>query len=382
MTRSAELYGARLEALLHLEGITQTEAAARLGMSQGSVSKLINGVNPLSAELVNRLALEFGVPRSFFARPTRDSDRAAVTFRKKSTTRSVEERRVGVLSQLANDLWREASQKSGYYPFTPPDVHELDVEDSAVMLREMAGLRADAPVPSVTRMVERMGIAVVANLDPQRSYGTDMAGISRPSASEDRPVIATLAPKRGDVQRMTIAHELAHLLYDNDLKNPPTARSPQERRAFEFAGALLLPEAPMRESVNERSTLPDLLRVKARFGTSLMAIVTRAQRLHLISEMRAKSLYGQINARGWRYQEPVEVSVERPTLFAQAAARAWPGFSPRRIAEATGVPRALISAWIGLPDNSAVHEDGQVIDLAARRSKKLVPSTTHRVAST
>lgn len=138
----------------------------------------------------------------------------------------------------------------------------------------------------------------------------------------------------------------------------------------------------MRESVNERSTLPDLLRVKARFGTSLMAIVTRAQRLHLISEMRAKSLYGQINARGWRYQEPVEVSVERPTLFAQAAARAWPGFSPRRIAEATGVPRALISAWIGLPDNSAVYEDGQVIDLAARRSKKLVVSTTRRVTST
>ena len=50
MTRPAELYGARLEALLHLEGITQTEAAARLGMSQGAVSKLINGVNPLSAE--------------------------------------------------------------------------------------------------------------------------------------------------------------------------------------------------------------------------------------------------------------------------------------------------------------------------------------------
>lgn len=328
VTRPAELYGARLEALLHLEGITQTEAAARLGMSQGAVSKLINGVNPLSAELVNRLALEFGVPRSFFARPTRDSDRAAVTFRKKSTTRSVEERRVGVLSQLANDLWRETSQKSGYYPFTPPDVHELDVEDGAVMLREVAGLRADAPVPSVTRMVERMGIAVVANLDPQRSYGTDMVGISRPSASEDRPVIATLAPKRGDVQRMTIAHELAHLLYDNDLNNPPTSRSPQERRAFEFAGALLLPEGPMRESVNERSTLPDLLRVKARFGTSLMAIVTRAQRLHLISEMRAKSLYGQINARGWRYQEPVEVSVERPTLFAQAAARACLVFRP------------------------------------------------------
>ena len=370
MASQANYYGGRLGALLDLEGITQAQAAARLGMTQSAVSRIIHDVSPLSAGLAVRLAAEFAVPLSFFARAPRASDAAAVTFRKKASTRAFEERRIGVLAQLAGDLWRAASQASGYYSFAPPDdALDMDTEDAATAVREAAGLGEDVPVASMTRLVERMGIAVIANLDPQRSYGTTMAGVSRPSASENRPVIATLGPERGDVQRMTIAHELAHLLFDHDLASPPRARSPQERKAFDFAGALLLPAAPMRASIGERSTLPDYLRIKARFGASLMAIVKRAESLHLISPMRAKSMYGQINARGWRLNEPVDVPVEKPVLFAQAAERAWPGTPLKRISEATGVPTALITTWIGAsPAAPAQQQDAKIINLAARRA--------------
>ncbi len=365
-------YGRRLSALLDLEGMTQGELASRLGMTQGAVSKIVHGVSPFSEELVTRLALEFDVPPSFFARTPRVSDAAAATFRKKSSTRAREERRIGVLVQLAGDLWRVTSLESGYRTFVPPQMSGLDAEDAAAAIREVAGLRADAPVGSMTRLVERMGVAVVANLDPERSYGTDMAGVSHPSASEDRPLVGTLAPKRGDVQRLTIAHELAHLLFDHDMARAPRARSPQELKAFDFAGALLLPEAPLRELVHERSMLTDLLRIKARFGVSLMAIIKRASRLHLISDMRAKSLYGQINARGWRFDEPVEVPIETPALFLQAAERVWPGLPVRRIAEETGVPSCFIMPWIGVSHMSGAREErqegAQVINLAARRA--------------
>lgn len=369
MASQANYYGGRLGALLDLEGITQAQAAARLGMTQSAVSRIIHDVSPLSAGLAVRLAAEFAVPLSFFARAPRASDAAAVTFRKKASMRAFEERRIGVLAQLAGDLWRAASLGSGYYPFTPPDVLDMDADDAATAVREAAGLGADTPVASMTRLVERMGIAVIANLDPQRSYGTTMAGVSRPSASENRPVIATLGPKRGDVQRMTIAHELAHLLFDHDLATPPRARSPHERRAFDFAGALLLPAAPMRTSIGERSTIPDYMRLKARFGASLMAIVKRAEGLHLISPMRAKSMYGQINARGWRLNEPVDVPMEHPALFTQAAERAWPGTPLKRISKATGVPTALITTWIGArPAAPAQQQDATIINLAARRA--------------
>ena len=146
--------------------------------------------------------------------------------------------------------------------------------------------------------------------------------------------------------------------------------------AFEFAGALLLPAPPMRASIGERSTIPDYMRLKARFGASLMAIVKRAEGLHLISPGRAKSMYGQINARGWRLNEPVDVPAERPSLLAQAAERAWPGTPFKRISEATGVPTTLIAAWIGTNSNTAHRQQGaEVISLAARRATL---STTSR----
>ena len=118
--------------------------------------------------------------------------------------------------------------------------------------------------------------------------------------------------------------------------------------------------------------LTDLLRIKARFGVSLMTIIKRASRLHLISDMRAKSLYGQINARGWRFDEPVEVPIETPALFLQAAERVWPGLPVRRIAEETGVPSCFIMPWIGVSHMSGAREErqegAQVINLAARRA--------------
>ena len=107
-----------------------------------------------------------------------------------------------------------------------------------------------------------------------------------------------------------------------------------------------------------------------------MAIVKRAEGLHLISPGRAKSMYGQINARGWRLNEPVDVPAERPSLLAQAAERAWPGTPFKRISEATGVPTTLIAAWIGTNSNTAHRQQGaEVISLAARRATL---STTSR----
>lgn len=68
MASRANYYGGRLGVLLALEGITQAQVAERLGVSQGAVSKVIHGVSPLSEDLAVRLAAEFTVPLSFFAR--------------------------------------------------------------------------------------------------------------------------------------------------------------------------------------------------------------------------------------------------------------------------------------------------------------------------
>ncbi|MDK6729635.1 ImmA/IrrE family metallo-endopeptidase, partial [Aerococcus urinae] len=65
---------------------------------------------------------------------------------------------------------------------------------------------------------------------------------------------------------MTLAHELGHLIFDHDLLTHPKVRSVEERRAFAFAGALLLPEEMMIREVDEGTTLNQFLRIKARYG--------------------------------------------------------------------------------------------------------------------
>jgi Zn-dependent peptidase ImmA (M78 family) len=103
--------------------------------------------------------------------------------------------------------------------------------------------------------------------------------------------------------------------------------------AFAFAGALLLPEEMMIREVDEGTTLNQFLRIKARYGVSVGAIVVRAERLGLISSMRSRSLHIQLNSRGWRQNEPVLVRAEKPGLLGQAFSRAWGGAASMLLAE-------------------------------------------------
>lgn len=59
-----ETFSERLLALMKARGITQKELSAIAGVSQGTISKYLNGQEPKSAELY-RLARAFGVTMDF-----------------------------------------------------------------------------------------------------------------------------------------------------------------------------------------------------------------------------------------------------------------------------------------------------------------------------
>lgn len=59
-----ETFSERLLALMKARGITQKELSAIAGISQGTISKYLNGQEPKSAELC-RLARTFGVTMDF-----------------------------------------------------------------------------------------------------------------------------------------------------------------------------------------------------------------------------------------------------------------------------------------------------------------------------
>jgi Zn-dependent peptidase ImmA (M78 family) len=96
------------------------------------------------------------------------------------------------------------------------------------------------------------------------------------------PPLPPVAP-----QRFTLAHEFAHVvLHSRRRVSEPDQR---QREADYFAGALLLPRRCAQEAIAESLTLGGYMPIKAKFGISLHAIVTRARRLGLITRDRQRS---------------------------------------------------------------------------------------------
>ena len=370
--------GERLRDLAEMEGISLSSLASELGIPSAKVQRLARGESPLPDDVVGVAMDRYGLPVTFFSAYPVSQDGAAVTFRKLSRSSARSDKRVVRLFREAARMWRTASERSGLPAATVPtaeDRSDATAADMAQLVREADGLDDEAPVPNVIRLAERFGVGVVLDLDPLLAPepgdtgGHDHSGASCPSRFEGRPLVVTVSPQPGAVTRMTVAHELGHLVFDADLPASPRPSDASEKRAFAFASALLLPESMMRRRVSETTTLNSYLRIKADYGVSAGAIVVRAHKMGLISSKRARSLHIQIASRGWRSNEPVPVPVEKPMLVSQGRWRPWPVTPGLAAATETGVKADLITSWTDEQSSpTPTREHDNVISLTERRA--------------
>ncbi|WP_194928800.1 ImmA/IrrE family metallo-endopeptidase [Pseudactinotalea sp. HY158] len=351
-------------------GLTQAELGARIGVAQGHLSKLERGTAPLSMASALAASEAFGEPLSFFKIPSNPVPLGPTAYRRKASMKAAERDRVASFYREAARIFAAVSEASGYHEFTLVEaIDRTTPERAAEAVRVLAGLSPAAPVRNVVRLVERLGIGVVTDLDdPEHACDPmDLSGITMPTAQNRRPLIATAPIARGDAQRMTLAHEFAHLVLDREAASISCAtRSPQERRAFRFARALLLPSAVLLDRIDERSTFRDYLELKAEYGVSVGSTIMGARELGAITPQRARILQIQLNSRGWRTAEPVEVVAERPALFRQALQRAYPTSPIPRASTSLGVAPKRLRRWMGDTESGAGDDIAPVVPLRAR----------------
>jgi Zn-dependent peptidase ImmA (M78 family)/transcriptional regulator with XRE-family HTH domain len=357
------LNGERLTDLRDLLGLSQTTLADRLGVKQAFISMVESGARPIPDSLVADAIAAFALPSTFFSVAPTLRDPAPVTFRKKAAASVRDERRIIKKYQEAARLFATVSRESGYRESRLPDPGEFDGDTVllAERIRELAGLTVDEPVPNMTRLMERLGVGVLAHLESGFADDKDHVSMSRPADATERPLVATIASCPGDMARLSLAHELGHLIFDRGRAKPiPSTRSPEERRAYAFASALLVPDTVMRENVAETLTLHGYLPIKAKYGVSVAALIVRARHIGLISEDRARSLHIQRSSQGWRRNEPVPVKDEKTALLEQCYARAFPGQGNPEVSEATGIMVSLLDDW--LPETSVTAKVTSIAD--------------------
>lgn len=366
--------GQRLTALRHIVGLTQTSLAKQLDVTQSFLSQVERGSRPTPDSLVAQATAEFGLPIAFFAVQSTPLEVGPITFRKTSRVSVKDEDRVSELYNEAARLFRTASAESGHVAADLPDPAEFrdDPEEVAIAMRRAAGLGEEDPVLNATRTLERFGIGVVDRLD-ERGHEGGHTGISRPSRLNDRPLVALADDVPGAVKRLTLLHEAYHLIADRDLAGPITStRSPEEQRAFHFAGAFLLPEGVIRRRVSESLNLHGYLPIKADYGISVGAIIRRARGLGVISSERYRSLSIQLSSAGWRTNEPVHVADEKPLLLGQALAKAFGSQAVARASHVVGSDPEWILRWTHDIDVEPPPLPTNVIDISERRGRSRV----------
>jgi Zn-dependent peptidase ImmA (M78 family) len=345
--------GRRLVDLRRLLVLTQKELSSLSGIGQSHLSDIERRKAELTPAAIHRICSATATPTSFFHYSTPSYSADDINFPKNSRVSAKQQdfviqafkeiqRISAVLAEAPVRLKRVGIPVAEHRR----TLSEYDLDLLAGDIRQAYGLDSDAPIRNVTRMMERAGIAIASMSAP---FGNDTlleghCGMSHWSARSPRASVGFVTGMAGDRQRFTLAHEFGHIvLHSRRRVSDPKQR---QREADYFAGALLLPRLCAQEDIAESLTLRGYMGIKAKFGIPIHAIVTRAQRLGLITPDRQRSLMIQLSSCGWREKEPVDVGRESPLLL-RTELVALHGAHPYSAASsALGVPPALLQSWI------------------------------------
>jgi Zn-dependent peptidase ImmA (M78 family)/DNA-binding XRE family transcriptional regulator len=307
--------GEVLETARRAQGMTQAELAAAAGITQAALSRYENNLRDPDASALDSVAAALGVTVEFLRHAGRARGGVAVDahMRRRATAppgvwRQLEAR-LNVYRWHARYLFEEVSLRAEQHVPTF-DPFEVSPEAAARMVRAQWRIPT-GPIRALVEWLEAAGCLVIA--EDFRTGRVD--GLSQWIG--DHPVILLNDLPAADRVRLTLAHELGHLV----MHTASVGSDDVESEANAFAAEFLMPADVIRPSLRNLK-IGKLLDLKHEWGVSMQALVERAHDLDLLSPSQRTSLYKMFSARGWRTREPgsEDLAPEKPQL-AQDIAR-------------------------------------------------------------
>ncbi|UXI04497.1 helix-turn-helix domain-containing protein [Photobacterium sp. TY1-4] len=342
--RHEKLTVARRAKMLSME-----ELASYIGKSRQFVHKLEKGTEP-TVEVIEKICRALDITPDFlFTERNSHIDTEKCHFRSlKTRTKTVTlnvKSRVEILSSILKRLDEEFELPE----VDLPDVSRFDISKNSEIERLSESVRnywdlGMGPISNITELIEHVGI-VVSN-----SRGTD-GRVDAFSVSNARPLIIL----DNDVasacrNRFTLAHELGHLLFHEDII---TGDASTESQADYFASSFLLPRTSFVKefpcSGEGRFDWDKMVQFKARWKVSLKAIVYRAKQLGLINDQKARTAYMHLNTRGYAIKELGDELVrDEPPFLLPNMVNMLEVYTWRDLLNSVGVNERLVYDLFGL----------------------------------
>ena len=327
------VYGEAIHTARLAAGITQAKLAERVEITQAALSRYENDLREPDDETVDRIATELGVTAHLLSSASKLMGATAVDahMRRRATAKATVwrrlEARLNILRLQVRQLARTLDLDS---PNSIPRLDPIDYPPvAAARLVRMQWRMPLGPVRGVISWMESAG-CFVAEMD----FGTPRVdGLSQ--WIDDRPVVLINSRVPTDRRRLTLAHELGHLVLHSE---PEHLSDEVETEAFAFAAEFLMPADVIRPQLRSLSTgrLHDL---KREWMVSFAALIERSFELGLMPPTRRTSMYKMLSKRGWRTREPLSDALprEKPSILAASVeALNNRGYTPDEIAALGG----------------------------------------------
>ncbi|MDQ8199373.1 XRE family transcriptional regulator [Pelagicoccus enzymogenes] len=332
---------ARVIQKFSMDDLVETLRTSGTNLSKQAISKYENGDSIPSARNLLALARALQKPvEYFFKEPTLDLELLEFRKRKTKLSKKEEESIIGY-GQDYFERYMEIESILGENTTNPLDGliskvdREEDVDAAAQKVRAKWEL-SDLPIASVTETLEDNHIKILV-LEADEAFdgfvSLDEKHIVICANQHQLPSDKATDKETGDDKkfdharlRLTLLHEVAHRVLQ--FADSFTEKQ-KESLCSRFAGALLLPEACLRESIGDtrraKITLYELEAIKREYGISLKAIAMRLMQVGLISKQVASRFFIHYRKTGWgkRVDEPgTYLGNEAPTRFKRLIGKA------------------------------------------------------------
>ena len=343
------MFGDRLRLARKKSGLSLRALAEAIDhqVSAQAIGKYENGRMVPSSEVLLALSKALGEPVDFLTSPS-DAELLKVDFRKRANTSAKERAQVEAVVLDHVERYLEVERALGLdaaswnRPVAARRIASLDeAETLADEVRAVWCLGTD-PLLDVTELLEEQGLKVFVIDLPRKVAGLTCRVRS---SAERSPLLAIAVNEHHDLERrrLTLAHELAHLVIE---EGPEVD---VEQAAMRFAGAFLVPADHLRDRIGRRRRAfprQELMELKRLYRVSAVALIVRLEQVGAIERSTLSYLF-RTSARSWRTEEPDPIddgSAERARRFRRLCYRALgeDRLSASRAAELLRMPLAAL----------------------------------------
>jgi len=288
-------------------GLSQSELANQLNISQGKLSKAEKGAQTLDFEMLSNLSKITNYPISFFHQASPDSPVSHHYYRRKISVPKKTINQIEANIKIFRKNIDELMDAIELPEYSLPSINSDDKrpEEIAELIRYKLKV-TQGPMPNLVNLLENHGIVIVKT----DMFTNKIDGLSTIS---DRGVKIVFLNKRmsTDRQRFSLAHELGHLIMHFDIPSYPENI---EEEANRFASELLMPKKEINNDLRflTFSKLGDL---KRHWKVSMRALVYRAKTLETINQRQYRNFQINFSRRGINKSEPIKIADEKAFIL-------------------------------------------------------------------